>query len=612
MTGLTTRDFATTEGLANRNVNGGSDDVLAGQLMTGGTFLGSSLNVNTGINHNDYETTVLSGGAKWDFDERTELALDLSYVRANQKQEGRGLTFVSAPGLSWDLTRNLDHSPQTLDIAGPDVSNPATWLYNEYGTYQRSFRDDGIAIKLDAVHRFDDSLVKSLKVGFRYATQNDTFRDYTVASRFLATNGAPLTPTRSNGIGVGTIGDLSSAPDNYLGGKGGYAGGFVIYDPNQLFGNSVRDLFPQAGIPQEGDNPEILLSRRRFEEQTYAVYGMADFGFLDDAIRGNAGVRVVRTDTFTRAQISTPNGIQPNEANASYNDVLPTFNLIGNVTSNTLVRFGYGKGITRPDPAALNPSVIINQGQGTASIGNPDLRPQKGDSFDLSFEHYISAGNYASLGLFYKKIDGFFSAITSCETVPGNSYTGPILNGCSNGQFLTLQTVNAQNGSAKGVELAAQTFFDYGFVPDVLQDFGFARSFTYVDTKNPILLNSGVVVDTVQPFTSKYNYSLTGMYENSVVSARLVYTYRSRSQFQGIGATPAESRYIAGFGLLDASLTFNLPRNFQLSLTASNLTNAAPQRFYGEPGYYTGVIRQFFNNGRVFGAALRWQLGQGR
>jgi hypothetical protein len=39
------------------------------------------------------------------------------------------------------------------------------------------------------------------------------------------------------------------------------------------------------------------------------------------------------------------------------------------------------------------------------------------------------------------------------------------------------------------------------------------------------------------------------------------------------------------------------------------MTNATPNRFYGEPGYVTGIERQHYRNGRVFGAALRYSFG---
>ncbi|MGQ3048734.1 MAG: TonB-dependent receptor [Niveispirillum sp.] len=606
---LTTTPFQATEGLTNRNINGGADELLAGRLLTGGTFLGSGLSITEGGNHVDYETTVVAGGGKWQAADNLEVAFDLTYVKADRNNDGRGLTFASAPGLSWDLTRDLSTRPTSVTIGGPDVAAATTWNYNQYGTYPNTWRDNGIAAKADITRSFDDGFLENVKFGVRYATQNDTFRDFTLAGKNLTTNGLALAANGSNAISMGSVGTIIATPNNFMDGKMGYAGGYLIFDPHALYGDTIKNLFPQAGILTAGTEPEIAVNNRRFEEKSYAGYGMASFRLMDDAIKGNAGVRIVKTDTYARAQVSTSTGIVPNEATSSYTDVLPTLNIIGNVSEDTLIRFGYGKGITRPDPQSLNPSIVVNAGSGTASVGNPDLKPQKGDSFDLSFEHYISGANYASIGFFYKKVDGFFSQIATCEAVSGFTYTGAILNGCSGGQYLVTRTVNAQQGWAKGVEVAAQSFLDYDFVPEYLHNFGASASFTYVDTKNPVLLSSGVLVNSVQPFTSKYNYSLTGMYEDEVMSARIVYTYRSRAQFTAIGLNPVDSRYIQAFGLLDASLNFNLPEGFQISLTASNLTNAAPNRFYGEPGYYTGVERQHYVNGRVFGAALRWKFG---
>ncbi len=452
--------------------------------------------------------------------------------------------------------------------------------------------------------------MKQIKVGARYATQNDKFRNYSFSGLNLTTNGLPLAANRSNAIStVSNTGLTAGSPTNFFDGQAGYSGGFLVFAPDALSGDNVRSNFPLAGILPENALAENLINRREFREKTYAGYAVADYGFFDDRIRGNAGVRVVKTDTFVRAQISTLAGIVPNDADSSYTKVLPTFNLTGYITQNTLARFGYGKGITRPDPSALNPAVVVNLTSGVATVGNADLRPQSADSYDLSLEHYFSRANYVSAALFYKKIDGFFSNTSSCQTVASFSYNGVTPNGCPTGQFVVTQTVNAQQGTAKGVELAAQSFLDYDFLPDVLHKFGGSASFTYVDTKNPILLSTGILVNSVQPFTSKYNYSLTGFFEDSFLSARIVYTYRSRALFQAVGLNPIDSRYAQGFGLLDASVNFTLPHNFQLSITASNLTNAAPDRYYGEPGYYTGIQRQAYVNGRVFGAALRYSFG---
>jgi TonB-dependent receptor len=161
----------------------------------------------------------------------------------------------------------------------------------------------------------------------------------------------------------------------------------------------------------------------------------------------------------------------------------------------------------------------------------------------------------------------------------------------------------AQDGSAKGVEVAGQTFFT--FLPGFWSNFGVAGSYTYLKTKNPVNFN-GNIVDTPMPFQSKYSYSATALYEDDFVSGRLVYTYRDDFILFGIDPWPSWGRYVEGYGILDASLSFNLNENVSLSLNASNLLNEAPNRYAGEPGGHASDFSiQHFMNGRNFGISLR-------
>lgn len=610
---LTTTPFTIDENLANRNLNGGSNDVLTTARLASGTFLNSGLTSTGGDEHRKFQTGILAFNTKWSPTDKLDVNFDVSYIKAKQYQDNRSVTLAPAAGLVWNITRDLTGAPHTVTIAGPDVGSASTWVYNQYanGTNQ-NWNDNGLAGQLDLAYKFESSILKDIKFGVRYSSQSDSHYDYSFSGKNLTTDGLALTANRSNAIPVTANADLvETSPTNIFDGAAGYSGGFLTFSPDSLLGDNVRSRFPNAGIYPSQSLPENLLSRRYFKEQTYGAYGMVDFGFFGDRIRGNAGVRVVKTDVFTRAQIRNvlTNTIVPNEKTASYTNALPSFNLTGYITSNTLLRFGYSKGVTRPDLSALNPTVSVNVVTGTGSIGNAALKPQKADSFDLSLEHYFSSVGYVSANIFRKNIDGFFSGIDTCQTVASApAYTGTISNGCSNGQYLLTQTVNAQKGYAKGVELAAQTFFDYAFVPAPLKHFGVAASYTYVDTKNPVYL-AGVLVDTPQPFVSKTSYSVAGLYENGGISARLVYTYRSDFVLFSNSTNPIDGRYVKGYGLLDASVNFKLPANFSLSLNAMNLTNAAPNRYVGEPGTSTDVERQHYDNGRNFSVTLRYGFG---
>ena len=295
----------------------------------------------------------------------------------------------------------------------------------------------------------------------------------------------------------------------------------------------------------------------------------------------------------------------------TYSNTLPTFNMTYDITKDTLVRFGYGRGLSRPGLNELNPSVTVNTNEGTGSVGNPDLRPQVADSLDLSLEHYFSKTNYVAAAVFNKDIEGFFSAISQCQTVTvAPAYSGSFSNSCAAGEYRVNRTVNAESGYARGVELSGQYFFDSS--TGWLKNYGLSASYTYVDTSNPI--NFGTVaapriVETPQPMQSKHNYSLSAMYEDNKMSARLVYTWRSPSVLFGVSALPIDGRYIGSYGILDGSFNYELSDNLTLSLNASNITDKVPVRYVGEPGSFeTGLQRQHFANGRIFSVGLRFKF----
>lgn len=610
--GLATTPFSTTEGLANRNANGGEDAVLAGQRFNSGTFLGSSFSSIGGDEHRIYKTWILAGGAKWSPTDDLDLKADLSYVKADQHQDNRSVTMTPRAGLTWDVTRTVG-APQRVSFSGPDLSNPANWVLLNYANGVNNVYDDaGLAAQFDGKLRINDSFIKAVKFGARYYRKKSKFYNYSFSGKNLTTDGLALAANQSNGVLASTVQDLvAGSHTNWFDGEAGYSGGFLTFSPDALLGDNVRNRFALAGIAAEDSLPEVLLSRRKAVEETLAGYGVVDFAFLNDRIRGNAGVRVVRTNLDAEARVTDTTGATPvivaRSQGNSYTDVLPTLNLTGYIQDDLLVRFGFGKGMTRPSVGDINPTVAVNLTSGTGSQGNANLQPLRAYSYDLSLEKYFGPTSYVSAAAFYKKVDGFPIGVESCQTVATSQpYTGVTPNNCPTGQFRITQTQNADPGFAKGVELAAQTFFDYDFLPSMLHDFGVQGSYTWVKTELPL-----GAMKVRQPFQSDQNWSLAGLYENKKVSARLVYTYRSDYVLFGISPNPIDGRYLKGYGLLDASVNLNLRDDLTLSLTASNLTNKAPIRYVGEPdgGYDTDILRQYFMNGRVYGISLRYKFG---
>jgi iron complex outermembrane recepter protein len=615
--GLTTTPFNYTEGLANRNLNGGSDDVLLTKRLLGGTFLNSGTNTLGGNEDRPYTTSIAAVGVDWSPSADLTLKGDYSYIKAKQSQDNRAVSMDSAPGKLWSTTRLADGAPHQLTFAGPSLSDPSNFVFRNYdNNTNQKWEDDGYALALSGSYSLGDGVISKLKFGTRFAHQESLYRNFAFGGRPLTTDGLGLTANRSNGVNAGTGGHTEAAPTNFMRGDAGYAGGYVTYAPSQLTGDQVRTAFPLAGILADGSYVEQPLARRVFSEDTLAGYVTADFALFDDRLKGNVGVRVVRTESTATARASdlrtTPATITDITRTKSYNNYLPSFNATYDITPDTLARFGYGRGMTRAGLGDLNPSVFVNPTNGTGSIGNSDLKPQIADSFDFSLEHYFSKTNYVSTALFNKRIKGFFSGIVECQTIAtAPAYTGTLPNSCVNGQYLMSKSVNAEKGFARGAEIAGQYFFDKNF--GMLNNFGVSGSYTYVDTSNPI--NFGTpqvprVVDTPQPMQSKHNYSLSGMYEDKKMSARVVYTWRSESILFGVSANPIDARAIDAYGILDASFNYELTNNLTLSMNASNITDKTLNRYVGEPGkYMTSIERQHYANGRTFSIGLRYKFG---
>lgn len=617
--GLQTTPFNFTEGLANRNQNGGSDDVLVNKRLQSGTFLNSTVNTIGGNEERPYKTWIAAAGVEWSPNASWSLKGDLSYINADQTQDNRSVNMDSANGLYWSTTRVADGAPHQLSFNGPSLSDPKNFVFRDYsnGTYQK-WDDKGYAAKLDAAYSTESGFLTKIKFGARAAHQESLYTNYSFSGRALTSDGLALTANRSNGINAGTLSNLlQNAPTNFMNGDAGYSGGYVVYSPDALTGDQVLNAFPKSGIPAEAAYTENALQRRLFSEHTQAGYVMGEFATADERLRGNVGVRLVRTKTDVTARVANLAGggtvIVDNFKSTSYNNVLPSLNLTYDIQKDFLARFGYGRGMTRPEIGALNPSIVVNTVSGTGSAGNPDLRPQLANSFDLSLERYFNSTNYVSVGLFDKEIKGFLSGIVECQTVPqAPAYTGSIANSCPAGQYQITKSVNAEKGYARGVELAGQYFFDQNF--GWLNNFGISGSYTYVDTKNPINIGSVTVprvIDTQQPFVSKNSASVAGMYEAKGMSARVVYTWRSEQVLFGASANPIDGRYIESYGILDASFNYDLMENLTLSLTGSNLTNKGLNRYVGEPGAYaTGIERQHYVNGRTFSIGLRYKFGK--
>src|SRR5262245_24820276 len=134
----------------------------------------------------------------------------------------------------------------------------------------------------------------------------------------------------------------------------------------------------------------------------FYVKNTTQFGKL----RLEAGVRVEHTkgdyDGFLVNQDTL--AVSPSNTSVSYTNTLPSILFKYEVNGSTNVRAVYGCAIARPDYSDVVPTFQISDRRQQIDAGNPDLKPTKGQSYDLLVEHYLRAVGVLSAGFFYKHL----------------------------------------------------------------------------------------------------------------------------------------------------------------------------------------------------------------
>jgi iron complex outermembrane receptor protein len=314
----------------------------------------------------------------------------------------------------------------------------------------------------------------------------------------------------------------------------------------------------QAAQPDPNRPGGLLPNVQRdydLSEKTIAGYLMASaegeaFGV---PIKANAGVRVVGTDfsvnTLLQSGTTAAPVFTPVTDTNTYTNVLPSANVVANVTRDFLVRASVSKTLQRAGIAELAPSVFVNVINNVASGGNAALKPPLARNFDLSFEYYTGRSSLISGALFYKEVTDFIASNTTLTVFPGFEAAGPIP---------YTRPDNIGSAKIKGFEIGFQQFLD--FLPSPFNGLGLIANYTYSDATD----SNGIPLVA----TSKNSYNLVGLYEKGPVSARVAYNYRDEAVFEFTEGRPS---FIAPRSQLDAQIGFDITKNFAIQFQAQNL-----------------------------------------
>jgi len=387
---------------------------------------------------------------------------------------------------------------------------------------------------------------------------------------------------------------------------------WVVPDLNAIA--NQFDIYSNSGIFAVAPRAN---NSRSVEEEDRGGYLMGEFSTELGSIpfSGNFGVRYVKPKQSSTGLSTLATGTVATTVDREYDDTLPSFNLVAEITPDFLIRLGAAKVMSRPGLGSLTPgaTVAVAGGARTISSGNPFLDPIRAKNVDLGFEWYFAEGAMAGVGLFYKDIESFVQTTREVAPYSASGLPDSLLIGTGaspSDDFTYTKPVNTPGGELHGVEVNYTQPFT--FLPGNWSNLGMQLNYTWVESQIQYINSSGQpVMKADLTGLSKSSWNATLFYEGKVWSGRVSATNRDDylTQVPGTeaGFNVDGTHGMTGTTFIDASIRYTISDQLELSLEGMNLTNEASDEWVYSPA--TGRLPlQYTETGRQYQLGVRYKF----
>ena len=510
---------------------------------------------------------------------------------------------VNSDGYSYDYR---DNANLPLITYGFDVTDPASWTLSQIRLRPQTADNTYETLQLDGEWDLNDSVTLRGGLFQKSYTFETTEQRRDPASCGLAPTGNAegCIPPGVAGTPISSFSRMVSLADRWDIPSGTQLSWLI---PDYDAANDLFDLegMPLSWTPSSGNN-------RSVDEETRGAFLQADFdtqlGSLP--VRGNIGGRYIDTDqSSTGFQVAAGTPVQVT-AERSYDEFLPSANLVVEPTPDLLFRFAAAKVMARPGLGSLTPggNVSVSGNNRTVNSGNPNLEPTRATTYDFAAEWYFAPESILSLALFAKEIDSFVANNAVTMPFTGNPLGIPdsvaiaacgAIAGCTPGaEWVFNQPVNTEGGDLKGFEISYQQ--PLTFLPGFLSNLGVMANYTYVDSE--IEYPNGTTNTLTE--LSKRAYNGTLYYEDERFSARVSGTYRDGYLTQVPGRNGNAIEGVVDTFNVDASASYQLTEQFSLTLEGINLTDEVPTQYVG----IYNLVSVHHHTGRQVFAGFRYRF----
>jgi TonB-dependent receptor len=314
--------------------------------------------------------------------------------------------------------------------------------------------------------------------------------------------------------------------------------------------------------------------------------------------------------------------------NPGYIDLLPSMQFRYGLTTDSNIRAAYSRGVARPDPYQLVPYVTEDSTASptTVLIGNPSLRPEHANNYDVLYENFLHPLGIVQAGVFFKQltapqVQSVIPGSINLSAFPAGYFPISVQQAIAQypGDTVT-QYTNGQNAYLYGIELSFQQHFSY--LPGPLRGLGLTANYTYTGSQE-----KGLPLRSDHPTTidqSPNSWRISPTYDTSRFSARVGLAYDGASLFQyeyvspsfvagadpsGLGPHgPSGDIYTLTHFQVDAQMSYRFLGGLRAVVNGLNLNNEVF-------GYYTGNTafinqREFYKP--TYSGGLRYTFSPSR
>ncbi|NND77209.1 MAG: TonB-dependent receptor [Flavobacteriales bacterium] len=366
----------------------------------------------------------------------------------------------------------------------------------------------------------------------------------------------------------------------------------------------------------EKDEGTYLISSPLDPANTYFATQFISAGYLLNELpisklfKATYGIRIEHSKMFYTGQDQQGEHLYVNTETLNELNVLPSLNLIYNLSEKSNLRASFNHTLARPSFKEKSIAQIFDPITKRTFIGNIDLEETKVKNIDLRWEAFPKLGETFSATAFYKHFDGHIEVV-SFETAPDN-----------------VQPINSGTSGMFGLELEFRK--DLGFLSDDEQKFTLVSNVTLIESRldmNEVILPSqtetefdirrdnartGETIDQYRKMSGQPPFMVNGSlnYQNnrSGIDGNVSYNVQGKSlAIVGMGRVP--DVYTQPFHSLNLKISKKIGKEnkSKLSVSATNIIDQNRVDLYESFNAQDQTYSRF-EIGRSFGVSYNYSF----